>query len=117
MRMSHVQVTAKHNFTHDVKFERQQEHVLVTQGIYRSQHIMCIECAVAVINHILGAIALPPYWLCGRLQDTMCLQILSTPWLPGMVCLGDWHSSTADEPDMFRRLQLGGKSILHFKLT
>ncbi|KAL3154072.1 hypothetical protein ABBQ32_013612 [Trebouxia sp. C0010 RCD-2024] len=28
-------VTAKHNFTHDVKFERQQEHVLVTQGIYR----------------------------------------------------------------------------------
>lgn len=28
-------VTAKHNFTHDVKFEKQQEHVLVTQGIYR----------------------------------------------------------------------------------
>ncbi|DBA73683.1 TPA: hypothetical protein ACH3X2_009663 [Trebouxia sp. C0005] len=30
-------VTAKHNFTHDVKFEKQQEHVLITQGIYRLQ--------------------------------------------------------------------------------
>lgn len=30
-----MQVTARHNFTHDVKFEKQQEHVLVTQGIYR----------------------------------------------------------------------------------
>lgn len=30
-----LQVTAKHNFTHDVKFEKQQEHVLITQGIYR----------------------------------------------------------------------------------
>lgn len=32
----YVQITARHNFTHDVKFEKQQEHVLVTRGIYRS---------------------------------------------------------------------------------
>lgn len=33
-----------------------------------------------------------------------------------MVCLGDWHSSTADESHMLGRVQLGGKSLLRFKL-
>ena len=30
-----LQVTAGHSFTHMLKFEKRQEHVLVTDGIYR----------------------------------------------------------------------------------
>ena len=30
-----LQVTAGHSFTHTLKFEKRQEHVLVTNGIYR----------------------------------------------------------------------------------
>lgn len=34
-RVLALQITARSNFTHDVKFEKQQEHVLITGGIYR----------------------------------------------------------------------------------
>lgn len=117
---SRVQVTAKHNFTHDVKFERQQEHVLVTQGIYRSQDTIYRKYLATVIDHIRGELMHDHELIEALLlsmSNTLCLQILPTPWLPGMVHLGDWHPSTADESHMFGRFQLGGKSLLLTRLA